>query len=355
MQLPRDVQTPALLVDVPALRANVAAWAERAARANVALRPHAKTHKSPDIARLQLAAGAAGLTVATLSEARVFADAGVTDIFQAYPLWAVGGKARAVRELHERVAFTVGVDSAEGAVSLGRATRGCSRPLGVLVEVDSGQHRSGVAPGGAGAVARAAADAGLEVRGVFTHGGHVYRTADPRDAARDEAAAGTAAADALRAAGFDVTAVSVGSTPTAAYPSPGVTEVRPGVYVFGDAQQVHLQTMAPGDVALQVAATVVSRRGDSVVLDAGSKALGVDRPPWLEGYGMLVGHRDAVIGQLSEHHAVAHVPGGLPVGAVVAVVPNHACVAVNLFDEYLAVDADGSVTRWPVAARGCNT
>ena len=346
--------TPALLVDRDVLDRNIERMAESARTRGVTLRPHAKTHKSPDIARLQIAAGAAGLTVATVSEAEVFADHGFGDLFVAYPLWVDAARGARLAALAERTRVTVGVDSVEGARAL--ATH-AGTAIEVLVEVDSGHHRTGVAPGHAGAVAAAATAAGLTVAGVFTFPGHSYGPGRPGAAAAEESEALRTAADSLRGAGIEPGIVSGGSTPTA-YLDTAATELRPGVYVFGDAQQLELGTVTEEEVALTVLATVVSARDGVVVLDAGSKSLGADRAPWATGYGLILGVPDARITALSEHHATVAWPAGPDVprpdlGARLRVIPNHVCNAVSLADELIVTRGREVVDRWPVSARGC--
>jgi D-serine deaminase-like pyridoxal phosphate-dependent protein len=331
---------------------NLAVMASSARDRGLALRPHAKTHKCVEIARMQLAAGAVGLTVATVAEAEVLA-AGCDDLFVAYPLWVDAARGARVRELAGRVALRVGVESAEGSEALGRH----AGPVDVLVEVDSGHHRTGAAPEDAGVVAVAAERAGLRVRGVFTFPGHGYGPGQAPVAAADEGAALSEAAAAVRAAGIEIDVVSGGSTPTAAVASEGLTELRPGVYVFQDAQQWELGTCRPSEIALTIAATVVSRRPGRLVLDAGSKALGADRPAWTTGFGRLLDAPEARIVALSEHHATVSWPDGpLPdLGEVLRVVPNHVCSAVNLADDLVIVSGGRQVDRWAVAARGANT
>jgi D-serine deaminase-like pyridoxal phosphate-dependent protein len=247
----------------------------------------------------------------------------------------------------------VGVDGAQGARALAAQVPGAA----VMVEVDSGHHRSGVAPERAGEVGEAAARAGLQVRGVFTFPGHGYSPGAAPDAARQEVQAMRRAEASLTRTGLSATVVSGGSTPTAAATAGAaehvLTELRPGVYVFSDAQQWELGTAGPQDIALTCVATVVSRHDDRVVLDAGSKAVGADRPVWATGHGRLLDHPDARITSMSEHHAVVawdHSPVPEP-GTRVRVVPNHVCNAVNLADELVL--GDGS--SWRVAARGANT
>jgi D-serine deaminase-like pyridoxal phosphate-dependent protein len=350
----RDRPTPYLVVDADVLAANVAAMAGFTAAHGLALRPHAKTHKCPHIAGLQLRAGAVGLTVATVAEAEVFAAHGATDLFVAYPLWVDAAKAARLRALADRAVLTLGVDSAEGARALA-AQLGAAR---VLVEVDSGHHRSGADPATVADVADAAAHAGLDVAGVFTFPGHSYAPGVATQAAADEAQSLGTAAAALATQGYPATVVSGGSTPSVAAADTGVvTEVRPGVYVFGDAQQWELGTTTPDRIALSCVGTVVSHAGGRVVLDAGSKALGADRSPWATGNGRLLDHPDARVVQLSEHHAVVDW-GDAPLpslGSRLRVVPNHVCNAVNLADELVVAHGGEVVDVWPVAARGANT
>jgi D-serine deaminase-like pyridoxal phosphate-dependent protein len=350
----RDRPTPYLLVDADVLEANVAAMAGFTATRGLDLRPHAKTHKCPQIADLQLRAGAVGLTVATVAEAEVFAAHGATDLFVAYPLWVDPAKAVRLRALADRAALTLGVDSAEGARALA-AQLGSAR---VLVEVDSGHHRSGADPATVVDIADAAAHAGLDVAGVFTFPGHSYAPGVAEDVAAQEAQALGTAVAALAADGAPATVVSGGSTPSVAAADAGIlTEVRPGVYVFGDAQQWELGTTTPDRIALSCVGTVVSHAGGHVVLDAGSKALGADRSTWATGNGRLLDHPDARVVQLSEHHAVVSW-GEAPLpslGSRVRVVPNHVCNAVNLADELVVVRGGDVVDVWPVAARGANT
>ena len=348
--------TPVLVVDTDVLQRNLTRMAESAEARGLALRPHAKTHKCVEIARRQLETGARGLTVATVSEAEVFADAGVDDLFVAYPLWVDAARGARIRALAGRVRLTVGVESAAGARALaahaGTGTR-------VLVEIDSGHHRTGVPPERAGDVAVAARDEGLDVAGIFTFPGHSYGPGVRPRVAAEESAALTAAAASLRAAGIEPVVISGGSSPTAMIETPTeATELRPGVYVFGDAQQLELEAITEQDIALSALATVVSARDDVLVLDAGSKILGADRAPWASGYGRILGTPDARIVALSEHHATVQWPDGSPrpaLGERVRVAPNHACNAVNLVDELVAVSGDAVVGTWVVAARGCNT
>ena len=357
--LPPGLDTPCLVVDLDRAEANARRMGAAAAERGVALRPHVKTHKSIALARLQLEAGAAGITVGTLGEAEVFAADGIDDIFVAYPLWAEGSKADRLRSIHARTPLIVGVDSTAGADRLAAAVAGLATPLRVLIEIDSGGHRTGVADAaGAVAVARRARDAGLEVIGVFTHGGHSYQAPGARvAAAADEVGLLGAAADALRAEGFAVERISAGSTPTAVLSASGpVNEVRPGTYLLGDRTQVALDAIPADGIALVVAATVVSSSvAGQFVIDSGAKSLTKDRAPFLAGFGSIPGFPSAVVERLYDYHAAVTIPSGTSapaLGEVVAVIPNHVCPVVDLFDTFVATRAGAIVGTWPVDARG---
>ncbi|MEO5666204.1 MAG: alanine racemase, partial [Nocardioides sp.] len=200
---PDDLDTPALVVDVDRLDRNIQRMAASAQVHGVALRPHAKTHKSVEIVQRQLRAGAVGITVATIGEAEVFAAARVSDVFIAYPVWASAPKAARLRALTQAITLSVGADSAEGVRQLGSALTGTDAR--VLIELDSGNERTGVRPDEIVELARAIEREGLHLGGVFTHGGHSYAGRDRVAAASaDEVGAVSTAVEALEAAGFAV-------------------------------------------------------------------------------------------------------------------------------------------------------
>jgi D-serine deaminase-like pyridoxal phosphate-dependent protein len=313
------------------------------------------------IARRQLAAGAAGITVAKTSEAEVFAAAGFRDLFIAYPV--VGAdKARRLLALPEGLRLAVGADSVEGARTLGRVFAEAGRRLEVMVKVDVGLHRVGVPPDQAPALAMALArEPGLQVRGIFTHGGHAYGGETPDAVAavgRREGDDLAEAAERIRKAGVAIEEVSVGSTPTAAHAvtRAGVTECRPGNYVYHDASQVALGVCRLADCAMTILATVVSVPApDRAVIDAGSKTISTDTlKPRQGGHGWILGH-ESRLDRLSEEHGVVAVVRGdsFHVGQRVRVLPNHACVVSNLHDVVLGVREGRVETELKVAARGC--
>ena len=356
-RVPADFPTPAVVIDHAALQRNIERMAEMMRERGINLRPHAKTHKSGRIAQLQIEAGACGITVGTLGEAEVMVDAGLKDIFVAYPIWADGTSRRRLQDVHASVRLTVGVDSPEGARMLAASTRDSDRPLEVLVEIDSGERRTGTAgPEQTLLVAEAARAAGLRVRGVFTHGGHGYRPGQASAAAADEVSKLAAAADLLRKAGFAPDVRSAGSTPTAVLSATGpITEERPGTYVFGDRQQLTLGAVPSDGIALWVITTVVSTAvPGQFVIDAGSKTLAKDRPEFLEGYGLIPELEGAVIERTFDYHGVVRLPpqSAVPqLGQRLAIIPNHVCPVANLADTYHVVRDGMVIAKWPVDAR----
>jgi D-serine deaminase-like pyridoxal phosphate-dependent protein len=288
------------------------------------------------------------------------ADGGIDDIFLAYPIWASAAKARRLRALLDRSDLTlaVGIDSEAGARQLADAVSGSRRPLRVLIEVDPRYGRTGAPPQQVGDIGAAAARLGLDVVGVFTHGGHGYSGHGAAvDAATDEVEALSLAADALRAHGLEPSVLSAGSSPTAlASARPPVTEMRPGTYLIGDRQQVAIGASPPDGVAIAVAATVVSAAvPGQVVIDAGAKSLTKDVPVYLPGYGTIPAFPDGIIERVSDYHGQVRFAAGVAppgVGEVVAVVPNHACPTIDLYDDFVAARAGAVVGIWPVDARG---
>jgi D-serine deaminase-like pyridoxal phosphate-dependent protein len=359
-RLPANLDTPVLVVDLDVVERNAARLAREMAERGMALRPHAKTHKSAELGRIQLEHGAVGLTVGNLGEAETFASAGFTNLFLAYPIWAVGDKATRLRALLDdhRLDLSVGFDSVEGAERLTAAVAGHSRRLPVLLELDPGNRRTGARAADAGAIAAAAQRAGLEVRGLFTHGGHGYRSAEATETAgQDEVRTLTIGRDALRAEGIEPRVISAGSTPTqySAAKSP-VTEMRPGTYLLGDRQQWALGAQPSDGLAAVVAATVVRTAVDGqVVVDAGAKTLTKDVAPYLDGHGAMPAYPDAVIERVSDYHGVVRIREGTPspaIGEVLAIVPNHICPVVDLRDTFLATRGGAVIGTWPVGARG---
>jgi D-serine deaminase-like pyridoxal phosphate-dependent protein len=355
-----QLPTPALLLDLDRFERNIQKMAAYVKTAGKKLRPHAKTHKCPEIGRLQRAAGAWGLSLAKVGEAEAFVNAGFDDIFLAYPI--VGAdKARRLLVLSDRARMAVGVDSADGARTLAGPFRDAGRTLDVVLKVDVGYGRVGVLPQRAAEVAREVADIpGLRLRGIFTHAGQGYGAetrAGVEEVACLEGERLVETAARIRDAGLPLEEVSVGSTPTAARAMkvPGVTECRPGNYVFHDGSQVALGTCSIEDCALTILATVVSVPStDRAVVDAGSKTLSSDPlRPRAGGHGQILG-RTSRLDKLSEEHGVIAVAPGetFRIGERVRILPNHACVVANLHDSLIGLSGDRVETVLEVAARG---
>ncbi|HJP88674.1 MAG TPA: alanine racemase [Candidatus Limnocylindrales bacterium] len=358
-QLPVGLDTPALVIDLDIVERNAHRLGDALAARGIALRPHAKTHKSVALARLQLDAGARGITVGNLGEAEVFADGGIDDIFIAYPVLAEGAKVDRLRALHERAGLrlAVGFDSIEGARRLAAAVAGSSRSLRVVLELDPGNKRTGAPVERAGEVARAARDAGLDVLGVFTHGGHAYHPGGAEPGGADEVRTLAAGADALRAEGIEPSVISAGSTPTqlTAAVAP-VNEIRAGTYIIGDRQQWAIGAVPSDGIAIAVAATCVSRAvHGQAVIDAGAKTLTKDVAGYIKGHGLMPAYPAAIIERVSDYHGVIRPgpDGRLPeLGEVVAVIPNHVCPVIDLKDSFVATRSGAVIGTWPVDARG---
>lgn len=353
------VETPAAIVDLERVRRNAERVADYCRDNGLAWRPHVKTHKSLDVAQIQLEAGAAGLTVATPREAEVMASV-CDDILLAYP--PVGdGKLRRLVSLPERVRLTVALDSRETLEGLSRAAHQAGRTIAILAEADTGMRRVGVTtPGEAVALARAAAALpGLDYRGVMFYPGHIRVPVATQGAALAQLADRIRSLlEALADADLAPVVVSGGSTPTLwrSHELPGVTEIRPGTCIYNDRDIAGLGACTWDDIAYTVMATVVSTSvpGQAVV-DAGSKALAKETfRGGGEGYGALLDRPDVIVSGLSEEHGILDLSatGWRPaIGDRVRVVPNHVCVSVNLQDRLL-VDAGDEILEWPLDGRG---
>jgi D-serine deaminase-like pyridoxal phosphate-dependent protein len=355
------LETPAVTVDLDILEANLRRKAELARKAGVKLRPHTKTHKSVEVARMQLQLGAAGITVAKLGEAEVMAAAGIDDILIAYPIIGEAKLARLAR-LMEKAKVIVSTDDEGVAAGLSGLGVSLGRRIPLYIDVDSGLGRCGLAPGEETAllVERVAKLPGVEVTGLMTHGGHAYGEASEegsRRVALEEAESLLTTQEWLRKKGLAVREISVGSTPTSKFVAevPGVTEMRPGAYVYGDVSQLATETIGLDGCALRVYATVISRpRPGVAIIDAGSKTLTKDANAHHPGYGLLPDWPDVVVEGLSEEHGHLRVPADwpVPVGGMVEIVPNHCCAVVNLHDRLIGLRGDRYSHDIVVDARG---
>jgi D-serine deaminase-like pyridoxal phosphate-dependent protein len=342
-----ELATPFALIDGQRLRANIAAMQEAVERLGAALRPHFKTHRTLQIARLQRDAGAIGLTVATGPQLETVTEELGCPVLVSSLLQADRAVASTLRAACATGDVLFAVESPR-SVELLRAALGAERRADVVIEVEAGCRRSGVSPSECAALAQVAARQGFDVAGVFSYPGQSYAPGRSRDAAEEERRALSEAALALARAGFEPRHVSAGSTPTMPHARPGIaTEYRPGTYVFGDRQQLTLGAVTPAQLALTVVATVIAVHDARVVLDAGGKALGRDAPGWLEGYGLLANGSDALIGRIYDHHSVIESYRGEPlrVGDRVAIVPNNANSTKVLLQSVWITDDGEHVTE----------
>lgn len=360
-----DLETPTLVIDLDIMEANLQYAADFAAQNGVRLRPHTKTHKSVEIARRQVELGAAGITVAKVGEAEAMAAGGLEDIFIAHHVVGVS-KLERLRVLHRSgVRLAVSVDHVEQAAMISAVFGGEGQPLDVMLEVDTGLHRNGVQPGRQVLdLARYVMDLnGVRVRGIFTHEGHVSGAADMvgiRELALKAQREMVETSSLLRNELGLTGEISLGSTPALLSEPPilpGVTELRPGTYVFND-----LSTMTMlghrDRCAATILATVTSKVGDRVILDSGSKTLSQDkratgdcRTP--DGYGYVL-EKDAIIARVSEEHGVivTEHPEQFTIGEKVRILPNHICVTVNLAEQVIGVKAGAAVRRFVIDAQG---
>ncbi|HWO74629.1 MAG TPA: alanine racemase [Bacillus sp. (in: firmicutes)] len=361
-----ELDTPTLLLDKDKLESNIADMARFAKDHGLMLRPHIKTHKSVHIAKLQLEAGAAGITTAKIGEAEVMANAGIKDILIAYPIAAKKKVNRLINLLDQGVHLKIAVDNHEQLELLDQLMSQSPHQLEVWIKVNSGLNRCGVEPGKE--VVKLAIDItlkkSLKLGGIFTHAGHSYAAPSMSEIEQIGLLEGKAVAESAEACereGIPIAVRSVGSTPTykVAGKVKGINEVRPGNAVFFDAIQTGLGVTDIDRCALSVLATVVGKyRNSRLVLDTGSKALCLDQGAHgnksVKGFGHVISHPEITIERLSEEHGVASIDGETPLGLndVIQIIPNHACPVANLFDQYVVHQNDKVVGVWDIEARG---
>lgn len=358
------VDTPALFLDLEIMERNLDAMQSKMNRLGVKLRPHIKTHKTPELALWQVEKGARGITCAKLSEAQIMANAGVKDIFIANQI-VTPPKIKGLWDLSQRLKLSVGLDSLAGAKALSEIFSARGGKLDYLIELDTGLKRCGVLPGeDAWNLYLEIKDLpGLDFKGLFTHAGHAYGSANREQVeaiSLEESRLTQKTADLFRQKQVDPQEVSVGSTPTMKVwrGHEGITEARPGCYLLNDAMQVGMGVAKLEDCALSLAATVISRPApDRVVIDAGAKALALDKGghglETVKGHGIVLG-KDAYPERLSEEHGILAVSPGedLSVGEMVRIIPNHACPVMNLFDRALGIRNGRIEKEFSIAARG---
>ena len=358
----RELDTPALFIDLDILEKNLASMTAYCREHSLALRPHTKTHKTVELAKMQLEHGARGLTVAKLGEAEVMVAAGSREILIAYPVF---GEKKAVRlaKLAQEISLLVALDSERTAEELSRVLAREGSEIGVLVDTDVGAGRCGLPPGAAPVALARKIDLlpGLKFRGVMAFFGNVWGTLEERERILGEVAFQVEKAlEAFRKEKVPVEIVSGGSTPSAplAHRVSGLTEIRPGTYVYNDLNTYHQGACRLEDCAARVVATVVSTAvTGQIIVDAGSKTLSSEalRSGPKSGCGLVMEAPEAEFHKMNEEHGCVRLPDAGPsfcVGDTVTVIPNHVCPCVNMHDEVFLVRKEEVVGSWQVAARG---
>ena len=364
-----DLPTPAVLVDLDRLEANLGSWQAAVTSSGARFRPHVKTHKVVEIAARQIELGACGIASAKVSEAEVFVAAGIRDVVIAFPVLGADKCERVARMAASGTAVSVNVDSELGAEGLSAAAARHHTRVGVQLEVDTGLNRVGFRPDETDRLESLArfvmALPGLELEGVTTHRGIGFEgaaTMTPTEAGLAEGRLLVEVAERLRAHQVPIREVTAGGTITgrAVATVPGVTEVRAGTYVFNDLMQLGYGSAAPTDLALSILCTVVSHHGDRATIDGGSKTFAgdyrVEGPtPGESGFARAV-DRSSFVGRLSEEHGmITEGAASLALGEKVAWFPTHVCPCVNLADELYGVRNGLVELVWRVEGRGKRT
>ncbi|MBI4641663.1 MAG: alanine racemase [Candidatus Tectomicrobia bacterium] len=368
-----EIETPSVLLDQARVGKNIRLIQELANAHHVNVRPHIKTHKCLEIARMQLNEGATGITAAKTDEALVFMNDGVRSVTVAYPLVIDSKVDRLLKaSLARNVDLRLVVDSLTGVEALSRSARKQGAKIGAFIEVDVGLHRCGIKEDDPLLITLARKidqDRSLNFLGLLSHAGHAYgakNVDEVRKIAQDEQEIMARIKQRLNREGIDVREISVGSTPTvlASDNFEEITEIRPGNSVFMDRTPLRFGLIEPDRIALSVLATVVSANSDYLIIDAGSKALSSDQGAHgiagMEGYGLAYpvdrfqgkGSEMLVVKLSEEHGFVARSGVDLPIGSQVRIIPNHSCVVANLAETYIVVNENRVIGQWKIDARG---
>lgn len=356
-----EIETPAIVIDTEKLDRNLRRMADYCREHRLALRPHTKTHKMPEIARMQVRYGAPGITVAKLGEAEVMADVGLDDITIVYPLWGES-KWKRLAELAKRIKIAVTMDSLEVAEGISRAAKSAGVEVGIRLEFDTGLQRCGLPlEDHAMEIARRVLRLpNIRWEGISVYPGHIMGTqaSRPQEIERENERLDRLYS-LLDSAGIPYPLVSGGNTPAAfqSHRFHGVTEIRPGTYVFNDRNTVDAEAAHYAECAATILTTVVSTSVQGrAVIDAGSKTLTSDTLHSGDGkhYGYVLEQPKCIVEKLSEEHGHLVVPDGVAVrlGDRLRVVPNHICPCINLQDRVYLVSGDQVVDQWKVAGRG---
>ena len=350
-----DLETPALLIDHEIMVRNLKGMQSLTDSHGVSLRPHTKTHKCPEIAKLQLNEGASGICVQKLSEAEVMVKAGIKDVFITNEI-VEPTKIKRLVNLQQSASVKVAVDSLENAQQLGCTAAASNHVIPVLIDVDTGMKRCGV-PIGPVAVRLAekvAKTSGLRFDGLMTYEGHLYEIRNPgkrKAAAQRTIGRFVELGKRISREGIDVSVLSCGSTPTAvgSVNVAGITELQPGNYIFNDLMQVDAGSARLPDCAQRILTTVISSPSESrCVVDAGSKAFVHDHGE----FPRILGDAKGTPTDIHEEHLTLKTASKFRVGTKIQFIPYHACTATNMFDQIHVLKGDTVSATWPVSARG---
>ena len=359
------LDTPSLLIDMDLVQSNITAMQKKADKYGVALRPHTKTHKMPELAKLQIAAGASGITVAKVGEAEVMAATGISDIFIANQIIGVS-KLERIRQLARHIKIRLGVDDPAQIDQLETVFRDESHPVEVLIEIETGENRSGVMQEEQliRLVKHIQAQTSVSLKGVFSHEGHTYKAKSSEDCRRlclDSQNRTLWAAKLVRDLGADIDTVSIGATPSLMHSEvlPGISEIRPGTYIFMDAAQGAAINDYSRCAATVLASVISTPTVERIVLDSGAKALTLQtRTEGIcatSGYGLVKNSANVRLSGMFDEHGLIHdlaLRAELKLGDKLEIVPNHICPVCNLYDSAYAVSQGNVLGELAIAARG---
>ena len=360
-----QLDTPSLLIDMDLVQSNITAMQKKADKYGVALRPHTKTHKMPELAKLQLAAGASGITVAKVGEAEVMAATGISDIFIANQIIGVS-KLERIRQLARHIKIRLGVDDPAQIDQLETVFRDESHPVEVLIEIETGENRSGVMQEEQliRLVKHIQAQTSVSLKGVFSHEGHTYKAKSSEDCRRlclDSQNRTLWAAKLVRDLGADIDTVSIGATPSLMHSEvlPGISEIRPGTYIFMDAAQGAAINDYSRCAATVLASVISTPTAERIVLDSGAKALTLQtRTEGIcatSGYGLVKNSANVRLSGMFDEHGLiydAALRAELKLGDKLEIIPNHICPVCNLYDSAYAVSQGNVLGELAIAGRG---
>jgi len=361
-----QLETPCLVIDMNKARANIKEMQEQTKAAGCQLRPHIKTHKMPLFMRMQIEAGAVGITCAKVSEAEVMADGGADDIFIAYPMVGSFRIKRAIALRKKVKRLILAVDSIEGAKLLNEEAKKACVTLEVRMEVDTGAKRTGVVRQNAASLAKEIQGlSNLELTGIYTFKSLVYNdqpSLDNHKAGVEEGDLMEQIASEIIAAGINIRDISAGSTPTGleVARTGKVTEIRPGTYIFKDYMLCMEQVAKMEEIAVRYYATVVSTPcKEYAVIDGGTKTFPMDislntAPYYYPGYAIIENNDDLQLSRMNEEHGIITSKKGdtgLKVGDKIALIPIHVCTAINMQNS-VYLDYGDMLTSEVVGARG---